>query len=89
MNAKDVVVRIVRSSDQPAIPQSAAIPARDRDPLFEKTSNILTGSSLGLGVGLSIYLLFKIVGVNLGPLETSIIIGLPSLLGTVTSFAVF
>ncbi len=89
MNAKEIVVRIVKSSDQPAIPRAVLIPKRDRDPLFEKTSNILTGSSLGLTVGLSIYLLFKIVGVDLGPLESSVIIGLPSLLGTVTSFAVF
>ena len=89
MNAKEIVVRIVKSSDQPAIPRAVLIPKRDRDPLFENTSNILTGSSLGLTVGLSIYLLFKIVGVDLGPLESSVIIGLPSLLGTVTSFAVF
>lgn len=89
MNTKEVVVRIVKSSNQPAIHPAPAVPKRDRDPQFDKISGILTGSTIGLAAGTSIYLLFKITGCELGGLESTLIVGLPSLLGTVTSLAVF
>ncbi|MEA3493767.1 MAG: hypothetical protein U9R38_05215 [Candidatus Margulisiibacteriota bacterium] len=51
--------------------------------------NILIGSSIGITAGLLIYIILNSIGVNFGSLESSLIIGLPSILGTVTSLVIF
>ncbi len=54
-----------------------------------KSFNIIAGSAMGIAAGLVIYLMLKFVGADFGSLETSLIIGLPSILGTVTSLVIF
>ena len=56
---------------------------------MSRASNILTGSAVGLATGLVIYLMLRTVGANFGGLESSVIIGLPSILGILTSFVIF
>lgn len=54
-----------------------------------RTANILIGSSIGISAGLLIYIILRSIGVDLVGLESSLIIGLPSVLGTVTSLVIF
>lgn len=54
-----------------------------------RTANILIGSSIGIGAGLLIYIILSSIGVNFGGFESSLIIGLPSVLGMVTSLVIF
>lgn len=90
MNTKDVVVRLVAPSTKAALPAMPTRPIRRyRDPVLEKGSNIFAGSCMGFLVGTLVYVLLKYSGVDCGGLETSLIIGLPSFLGTVTSLVVF
>ena len=51
--------------------------------------NILIGSSIGITAGLLIFLILNSIGVDFGGLESSLIIGLPSVLGMVTSLVIF
>ena len=71
MNAKESVVRIIKSSS------------------LSRAANILSGSAVGFAAGLVIYLMLRTVGANFRGLESSVIIGLPSVLGILTSFAIF
>ncbi len=56
---------------------------------LKKAFNILAGSGVGFAAGMAIYLMLKTIGLNFGGLESSIIIGLPSILGIITSLAVY
>ena len=51
--------------------------------------NMLLGSVLGLSVGVITHLILNYLGLPLGNLESSVIIGFPALLAILTSFAIF
>jgi hypothetical protein len=53
-----------------------------------KIMDVLTGSTMGIVAGVAIYLMLKLVGINFGGLESSLIIGLPSVLAILTSLVV-
>ncbi|MDD5383201.1 MAG: hypothetical protein PHH60_06070 [Candidatus Margulisbacteria bacterium] len=90
MNSRPVIVRIVKPSDQPVLPKYDLGPVIQKDRvLLAKFLNILFGSCIGLVAGTSIFLTLRLSGVNFGGLESSIIVGLPSALGIVTSFVIF
>ena len=90
MSSGEYVVRIIKSSEKPALPKTDPLPEvefnKNRS-LLEKTLNILAGSSLGFAAGLIVYFMLKSAGAEFGGVETSFIIGLPSILGILTSFA--
>ena len=93
MNAKQFVVRIVQPSADPLkqqikLPPMVKIPSKT-SLLIDRVMNILTGSMMGCLAGLTVFLMLKMIGVNYGGLETSLIIGLPSALGILTSLVVF
>lgn len=91
MNSKEFVVRIVKPSTKPALPKVDPLSVKSKkSKLFlKKALNILTGSGVGFAAGMAIYLMLKTIGLNFGGLESSIIIGLPSILGIITSLAVY
>lgn len=93
MNTNQFVVRIVKPSADPLkqrLEQQPMVNIPSRTSLFvAKVKNIVTGSLIGCLAGLTVFLLLKFVGVQYGGLETSLIIGLPSVLGIITSLAVF
>jgi len=91
-SSKENIVRLVRPSSQPVLPKKTSPSAdlrKKRNVFLPKTFNILIGSGIGCAAGLIIYLMLKSTGVNFGGMESSIIIGLPSILGILTSLAVF
>lgn len=93
MNSKELVVRIVKPSPEPALPQAksplTANLSKKGGLLFSKPLNILMGSGIGLAAGTIIYLMLKLIGLNFGGLESSLIIGLPSVVGILTSIVIF
>jgi hypothetical protein len=93
MNAKQFAVRIVQPSADPYKQQLTQTPMvripSKTSLVIEKVKNIFTGSMMGCLAGLTIFLMLKLIGVNYGGLETSLIIGLPSALGILTSLVVF
>jgi hypothetical protein len=92
VNAKEFVVRIIKPSSQPALPKANPSPklnSRKKRTFLSRASNILTGSAVGFAAGLMIYLMLRTLGANFGGLESSVIIGLPSVLGILTSFVIF
>ena len=92
MNSRQFVVRIVKPSPEPALPrvQLAAPPKpiKKRSRLFMKVLDVLTGSTMGIFAGVAIYLMLKLVGIDFGGLESSLIIGLPGALAIITSLVV-
>ena len=56
---------------------------------LKNNKNMLIGSVLGLSVGVITYLILNYLGLPLGNLESSVIIGIPALLAILTSFAIF
>jgi hypothetical protein len=62
---------------------------KKRNAFLSKTLNILVGSAIGFSAGISTYLMLKLIGADFGGLESSFIIGLPSVLGTLTSLVIF
>jgi hypothetical protein len=92
VKSKERVVRIVKPSSKPVLPKktSPSVNLRKKRNVFlPKTANILIGSGIGCAAGLVIYLMLKSTGINFGGVESSIIIGLPAVLGILTSLAVF
>jgi len=93
MNSKQFVVRIVQPSTDPLkqqITQSPKVNIPSKTSLFiAKIKNILTGSMIGCLAGLTVFLMLKLIGVNYSGLESSLIIGLPSALGIITSLVIF
>ena len=93
MNTKQFVVRIVHSSTDPLKQQlkhSPLVNLPSKSSLFiDRVKNITAGSMIGCLAGLTVFLMLKLVGVNYSGLETSLIIGLPAILGIATSLVVF
>ncbi len=87
MNSSEYVVRIVKANEKPALPQVA------HQPVFKiKQKNFVKSLFLGLGLGfvcgLVIYLTLKSIGVNFLAAESSIIIALPTILGTISALVI-
>ena len=89
MKKNEYVVRIVEPRNQPALPKPRPILIIKPVDLLRKRRNILIGSGIGLAAGLIIYLMLNTLGIFLGSFESSIIIGLPALLGIITSLVIF
>jgi hypothetical protein len=90
VNVNEYVVRVIKPAPKPKLPKNdPPHPAeinKNRAPL-NKTLSFLAGSSLGFVAGLTVYFMLKAAGAEFGGAETSFIIGLPSILGVLTSFA--
>ena len=86
---KEHVVRIVKPSSKPALPKKKTIPStisrKKRTHSLPKALNILIGSGMGIVAGVVIYIMLKSSGINFGGVESSIIIGLPAILGILIS----
>jgi hypothetical protein len=54
-----------------------------------KSLNIFIGSTFSIVSGLVIYTMLKYVGADFGVFESSLVIGLPFIMGTVTSLVIF
>jgi len=89
VNTKDLVVRIVKPSNQPHIPKIKKPIIKRTKPSFSRKANVFLGSGIGFAAGLVILLMLKYIGINYGGLESSLIIGTPALFGVITSFVVF
>ena len=92
LNTKEIVVRIINPSPRPALPKANLAPAAQpekRNGILEKTFNILMGSGVGFGAGMLIYLMLRSFGINFEGVESSVIIGLPAILGVLTSLSIF
>lgn len=87
MNSKGYVVRIVKPSSKPALPKADPSPTPSPK-LFSKPLYLIAGSGLGVAAGMVIYLTLRTMGISFGGLESSVIIGLPAILGVITSFAI-
>jgi len=91
-NQTSFAVRIVEASNKPSIAHTKnyQIPQKSiAIKVMEKTLHFCLGSGTGLIAGSIIYLLLVVLGVNLGGIESGIIIGLPSIVGLVTTFATY
>jgi hypothetical protein len=90
MNSRHIIVRIINPSVNPALPKfTPLINLKFHQSPVTKTANIAVGSASGVIAGLIVYSMLNLCGLNLGGLESFIIICLPALLGIVTSLAVF
>lgn len=89
MNYNRYVVRIVKPSPEPALPKADPLPEPDTKPnSLSKPLYIIAGSGLGVAAGMVIHLTLRTMGISFGGLESSVIIGLPAILGVITSFAI-
>ncbi|OGC25244.1 hypothetical protein A2291_03500 [candidate division WOR-1 bacterium RIFOXYB2_FULL_42_35] len=92
MTNKPFIVRIVSPTEEPALPKAdipAIKPVKNKNDIFGKQSRIISGSTLGFAAGLIVYMMLKLNGVDLGRVESSFIIGMPSFLGVMTSLVMF
>ncbi|MBU1026791.1 MAG: hypothetical protein KKA31_03575 [Candidatus Margulisbacteria bacterium] len=87
MNSSEYVVRIVKASDKPALPQVEA-PAVFKITQKNFIKSLFMGLGLGFVCGLVIFLTLKSIGVNFLAAESSIIIGLPTVLGTISALVI-
>ncbi|MFH1541934.1 MAG: hypothetical protein ABIE84_02450 [bacterium] len=83
------IVRLVQPSTQPALPKVTTDPLRSVKKSFSKTVDFILGSGTGLFAGLAILLLLKLMGINFDSLESSLIVGLPSVVGVFTSLVIY
>ncbi|MBU0672990.1 MAG: hypothetical protein KJ732_08200 [Candidatus Margulisbacteria bacterium] len=91
MSTNQFVVRIVQPSAKPALPKvdnSLQSARKNANLLFSKIMNVSIGSLVGITAGVVIYLMLKIIGLNIGGVESSVIIGLPSILMILASFVI-
>lgn len=91
MSNQPLIVRFVQAAEKPAAPKvnyEITIDSEDKKHLFAKAGKIFTGSSLGFIAGLLIFLTLKTTGVDLGNIESSFVIGMPAILGIISSFAI-
>lgn len=89
MTNRSFVVRVVQAKEKPEPIFVRKIDPAGLERKIHPAVNIFTGSGLGILAGLAIFGLLKITGLPLGSTESYFIIGLPAVLGTFTSFAVF
>ncbi|HTY13379.1 MAG TPA: hypothetical protein VMD02_04240 [Candidatus Omnitrophota bacterium] len=89
----EISVRVIRSRPEEAAPYIVIdeivegpqlVPGMKRHLL-----KLLSGSGIGILLGLGIFLALNICGVRFGNLETSMIIGIPSVLGLMSSYMIF
>lgn len=88
MQNKTFTVRIVKPSDKPTMPKIRGILAVNPRNIWNKTLSFLAGSGIGIIAGITIYLMLLLIGIDLNNTESSLIIGLPSLLGLLASYVV-
>lgn len=91
-NQTSFTVRIVEPSNKPNVAHAKIYHVPQKSfaiKVMEKTLHFCLGSGTGLIAGAIIYLLLVILGVRLGGMESSIIIGLPSFLGLAATFATY
>lgn len=90
MSTNQFVVRIVSPSAQPHLLKfSLTDLKKKKDAWLSREQNIIIGSALGFAAGLTIYLAMKTLGISFGGLESSLVIGMPAIVGTLTSFVIF
>jgi len=87
--AKTFAVRIVKPSDQPAVPKQHFSIKQTALSFLERSLHFLAGSSIGLAAGVIIYLMLHIIGIDLGNLESTLLISGPAILGIITSLILF
>lgn len=79
-NTEETVTRTISSTE------SVAIEAPDP---FRNILKLLSGGGLGALIGLTLFAIIQLVGIRFGGVETSILVGLPSLLGILASYVIF
>ena len=85
MQNSNFVSRILAPESKPALPKRIVKPKIIKAGFFE----VLFGFSVGIVTGLIIFTLFSIIGLPFGKFEASLLIGLPSILGMLTSLVIF
>ena len=88
MNTNQFVVRIVKPSTKPALPEVIKLPSAKDTKKTNAITNICIGSAIGFLAGFVTFIMLKVLGLNFGGMESSLIIGLPSALGLFTSFVI-
>lgn len=88
MSSNQFVVRIVEPSTKPALPRVVNIPSARSAKKANAITNICVGSAIGFLAGFVTFIMLKVLGLNFGGMESSLIIGLPSALGVLTSFVI-
>jgi len=90
MSSKTFIVRLVKPSPEPALPKRTyKLKGKHKKGSFlSKPINIFLGSSIGFAAGIIVFLMLKQIGISFGGLESSIIIGLPSVLGILASIVI-
>jgi len=87
MNNREVIVRIVTPSEQPHLPKVESIPLpRENKSLFQKMIN---GAALTAIAILGIFLAVGYFNLGLSLRDTLVIVGIPLVLGIITSYAIF
>lgn len=82
-----ISVRIVRADPEAALPQlaSEAPKIKPDNPILRR---IISGMT-GIVVSLAFLGLLKLIGLNLGDLETYLIVGIPTVLGFIAPYLMF
>jgi len=88
VNTNQFVVRIVKPSAKPALPEVVKLPSAKSTRKANAITNICVGSVIGFLAGLVTFIMLKVLGLSFGGMESSLIIGLPSALGLFTSFVI-
>ena len=84
-------VRIIRPQAEETVPRMSVteIVEIDEPPAKQLLQKIMNGSLIGGVLGLGLYGAMQLCGLNASGLETSIILGIPLLLGILTSYVIF
>jgi hypothetical protein len=86
----EIQVRIIRSQPEDSVPHFTVkeLEALPENLALKIGKKILSGGLMGAVLGLGIFMALKVCGIHFGGIETSIIVGIPSALGILTSYVI-
>jgi hypothetical protein len=87
----EIQVRIISPQPETAVPRFDIKDEiiTDESEFLKLAKKLFSGGTVGIILGVGIYLALKFCGVNFGGVETSIVLGIPLLTGLLTSYVIF
>ena len=86
----NIQVRLLRPQAEDRVPHIAPEPpiSKPKHFYFNILKRFASGTGISFIIGFGLFTILKVVGLDFGPYETSIVILLPSMLGFLTSFVI-
>jgi len=87
----EIQVRLISPQPETAVPHFDIKEeiVTDESALSKTVKKLFSGGSVGIILGVGIYLALEVCGVKFGNIETSIVLGIPLLTGLLASYVIF